>query len=71
MGEAKAIVGFLGDETVFYTRKGTRFHVVNCPIVSSKSGNVTQTRRALEYGLKPCDVCRPLENVLYKVGRLS
>jgi len=64
--EAQAVKGFFGDETVFYTNKGRCFHVPNCPSVRKSSGNVTQMKRAIEWGLMPCCICEPEENFLYK-----
>jgi len=64
--EAQAVIGFFGDETVFYTKNGKCFHVPNCPSVRRSSGNVTSIERALEWDLLPCLICEPVENVLYK-----
>lgn len=64
--DAKAVIGFFGDHTVFYTKNGKCFHVPNCPSVSRSSGNVTQMKRAIEWDLVPCLICQPEEHVLYK-----
>jgi len=68
--EATKVIGFFGDDTVFYTRAGRCFHVVNCPLVRRSSGNVASIKQAIEWGLVPCCVCRPEENVLYKTKHM-
>lgn len=65
----KAALGFFGDKTVFYTRKGTHYHVVNCPLVNKKGVNVTQIKQALKWGLKPCRKCKPDSHILFGVKR--